>query len=216
MSTADCNDLHALLGSEVSVKYVHGGEKRDGFFIDDVDIPFSVAETLERRPSELLEYISPTQVTTVRDGSVTVLHPRRPAEVGKDVCVGGAAGPPSADAASGTSSDVVGMTTNDANKASRREKLILSSFVCEGKEDFFVDDDKSPCNVKPTADAIARRRVKICRFFMVNYFLNESASSLFERDLGLSEALFAMAALSWLIFTFCVVFGDLMSMYVTT
>jgi hypothetical protein len=80
-------DFQALRESDVSVKYVQGGEKREGFLTELVDTPFSVAETLVSLPSALLAIKSPVQVTAVREGSVTVRQPRRPAEVGN--CLGG-------------------------------------------------------------------------------------------------------------------------------
>jgi len=41
-----------------------------------------VAETLDKRPSALYLRYSSVQVTMVREGFVSVLHPRLPAEVG--------------------------------------------------------------------------------------------------------------------------------------
>jgi hypothetical protein len=80
--TAACKDFQAFWESDVSVRYVQGGENLEGLFTDEVETPFSVAETLERRPSALLLCKSPMQVTTVREGSVTVRQARRPTEVG--------------------------------------------------------------------------------------------------------------------------------------
>lgn len=77
--------FQATFGSSVSVKYVQGGENRDGFLTDDVDTPFSVADTFESLPSALLAAKSPEQVTTVWDGVVDVVQPLRPAEVGNSV-----------------------------------------------------------------------------------------------------------------------------------
>ena len=54
---------------------------------EEVDTPFSVAATRESLPSALLDCKSPRHVTMVRLGSVRVLQPRRPAEVGS--CFGG-------------------------------------------------------------------------------------------------------------------------------
>jgi len=89
--TALVKDSQAFLGLEVSVKYVQGGENRDGFLTEDVETPFSVADTRVRRPSALLERKSPRHVTCVRVGSENVLQPLLPADVGKDCggCCGG-------------------------------------------------------------------------------------------------------------------------------
>ena len=76
------SDCHATAESSVSVRYVQGGEKRDGFLTADVDTPFSVAEILESRPSVFDAIKSPRQATTVWDGFDWVVQPRRPAEVG--------------------------------------------------------------------------------------------------------------------------------------
>ena len=86
--TALIKDSHACFGLEVSVKYVHGGEYLDGFLIEDVLTPFSVAEIFDKRKdcsSTLLDddanKLSPLHVTIVCDGVVLVLQPRRPADV---------------------------------------------------------------------------------------------------------------------------------------
>jgi len=82
--TAFTKLFHATLASLVSVKYVQGGEKRDGFRTADVLTPLAVAETPDSRPppvSLLLLRSSPVQVTTVRAGLESVVHPRRPADV---------------------------------------------------------------------------------------------------------------------------------------
>jgi hypothetical protein len=80
--TAFTKLFHATLLSLVSVKYDHGGLNRDGFRTALVLTPLAVAETLDNRPSVLYFRNSSVQVTTVRDGLVSVLHPRLPAEVG--------------------------------------------------------------------------------------------------------------------------------------
>jgi len=80
--TAFTRLFQATLLSLVSVKYDHGGLNRDGFRTALVLTPLAVAETLDNRPSGLYFRNSSVQVTTVRDGLVSVLHPRLPAEVG--------------------------------------------------------------------------------------------------------------------------------------
>ncbi len=80
--TAFTKLFHATLLSLVSVKYDHGGLNRDGFLTALVLTPLAVAETLDKRPSALYLRVSSVQVTTVREGFVSVLHPRLPADVG--------------------------------------------------------------------------------------------------------------------------------------
>jgi hypothetical protein len=121
--TADCRDFHARLGSSVSVRYVQGGENREGFFTEDVETPFSVAETLESLPSALLDIRSPEQVTMVRLGSTTVVHPLRPADVGNS------AAQASLGCEVATPIDTIAVT--DANNALRRDNgsdiILISS-----------------------------------------------------------------------------------------
>ena len=74
--TAFTRLFHATLLSLVSVKYDHGGLNRDGLRTALVLTPLAVAETLDNRPSVLYFRNSSVQVTTVRDGLVSVLHPR--------------------------------------------------------------------------------------------------------------------------------------------
>ena len=69
------------MASLVSGRYDHGAENLEGLRTLEVLTPFSVAEILESLPSALLESKSPVQVTTVLEGSTTVLQPRRPADV---------------------------------------------------------------------------------------------------------------------------------------
>jgi len=73
--------FHATLASFVSVKYVQGGENRDGFLTALVLTPFAVADTPDNRPSRLYCRVSSIHSTIVRVGFESVLHPRRPADV---------------------------------------------------------------------------------------------------------------------------------------
>ena len=73
--------FHATLASFVSVKYVHGGENRDGFRTALVLTPFAVADTPDSRPSRLYCRVSPIHSTMVRVGFESVVHPLRPADV---------------------------------------------------------------------------------------------------------------------------------------
>jgi hypothetical protein len=79
--TAFTKLLQAILGSFVSVKYVHGGENLDGFLTALVLTPLAVADTPESLPSGLNLRVSPSHSTIVRVGLESVLHPLRPAEV---------------------------------------------------------------------------------------------------------------------------------------
>jgi len=78
-------DRHATRASEVSVANAQGGENLDGFLTLLVLTPFSVADTLESLASALFLRRSPVHVTIVREGLVSVLHPRRPADVAAEL-----------------------------------------------------------------------------------------------------------------------------------
>ena len=79
--TAFTKLFHATLLSLVSVKYDQGGLNLDGFLTALVLTPLAVAETFDKRPSALNLRVSSVQVTTVREGFVSVLQPRLPADV---------------------------------------------------------------------------------------------------------------------------------------
>ena len=97
-----------MVASLVSGRYDHGAENLEGLRTLEVLTPFSVAEILESLPSVLLASRSPVHVTTVLEGSTTVLQPRLPADVANS----------SADAGAGIAS--CEMANREAARASRR------------------------------------------------------------------------------------------------
>lgn len=127
--TALIKDFQAFCGSEVSVKYVHGGENLDGFLTEEVETPFSVAEIFEILPSALFAFRSPTQVTTVWDGLVVVLQPLLPAEVGK--VLGGSWPGAAVVSAEASSTDTTACVTipNVDMIAARRDSVFLLTFL---------------------------------------------------------------------------------------